>query len=146
MSTLDSNKNYVYLMFPEQCYWSRPTSFELSLCEIIFASRCININWSRLTTILLIFAVSNFEQYNFVDLRFTCYSIEWSMTIVVLPSVPLYIGIYMFMSPNVYVSSYDRFHISFLYIETLISFLTSSFYMRESLLSLPLFLKKSFRN
>jgi hypothetical protein len=68
------------------------------------------------------------------------------MTIVVPPSVPLYIDIYMFMSPDVYVSSSDCFHISFLHIETLISFLTSSFYVCESLPSLPLSLENSFRN
>jgi hypothetical protein len=129
MSTLDSNKNHEYIMFPVQCYWSHPPSFELTLYEISFALRCINIDWSRLTTILLIFAVSSFEQYNFVDLKFPCHSIEWTMTIVVLASVPLY----MFMSPNVYISFNDCFHISFLYIETLISFLTHPLFICTNL-------------
>jgi hypothetical protein len=59
---------------------------------------------------------------------------------------PFIYCIYMFMSPDVYVSFSDCFHISFLYIETLISFLTSSFYVCDSLPSLPLSSENSFRN
>jgi hypothetical protein len=88
-----------------------------------FASRCINFDWSRLTTILLISAVGSFEQYNIVDLKFTCHSIEWSMIVVVLALVPFYNDMYMFMSSNLYVSSYDCFHISFIYIFLKILFL-----------------------
>jgi hypothetical protein len=63
-------------MSTEQCHGSCPTTFELNFCEIVFASRCISIDSSCLTTILLTFAVGSFKQYNFVNLRFTRHSIE----------------------------------------------------------------------